>query len=115
LGHLIGLDVHDCGGYPAGVERIQEPGIKYLRMRRTLKEGMVVTVEPGVYFVDAILDEALADPSKSKYLNVYLVKHYQRLVGGVRIEDDVVIRKDGIENLTGWVPKDIADIELWMR
>ena len=60
LGHLIGIDVHDCGGYPKGVERINEPGIKYLRMRRTLKESMVVTVEPGLYFVDAILEPAIS-------------------------------------------------------
>ena len=59
LGHLIGLDVHDVGGYPAGVERINEPGIRYLRMRRKLEAGMVVTVEPGLYFVPGILDEGL--------------------------------------------------------
>ncbi|KAI8927605.1 peptidase M24, structural domain-containing protein [Entophlyctis helioformis] len=111
LGHLIGIDVHDCGGYPAGVERIQEPGIRYLRMRRTLLAGMVVTVEPGVYFVDAILDPALADPNIRKYLNVDVVERFRRTVGGVRIEDDVVILENGIENLTGWVPKEIADIE----
>ncbi len=54
--------VHDVGGYPKGVERIQEPGIRYLRMRRTLLPGMVVTVEPGVYFVDEILNPALGTP-----------------------------------------------------
>ncbi|KAJ1566415.1 hypothetical protein HK405_009896, partial [Cladochytrium tenue] len=59
IGHLLGIDVHDCGGYPTGVERIQEPGIRYLRMRRKLVPGMVVTVEPGIYFVDPILDKAL--------------------------------------------------------
>ena len=61
LGHLLGLDVHDSPkvAYPKGVERIPEPGIKYLRMRRDLVAGMVVTVEPGLYFVDAILQQAL--------------------------------------------------------
>ena len=61
LGHLIGLDVHDAGGYPAGVKRIVEPGIKYLRMRRKLQTGMVVTVEPGLYFIDQFLDNALGN------------------------------------------------------
>lgn len=61
LGHSLGIDVHDCGGYPAGVDRIQEPGIRYLRMRRELLPGMVVTVEPGVYFIDALLDPALSE------------------------------------------------------
>ncbi|KAL2912054.1 hypothetical protein HK105_208483 [Polyrhizophydium stewartii] len=114
LGHLIGIDVHDAGGYPAGVQRIQEPGIRYLRMRRTLQPGMVVTVEPGVYFVDAILDPAIADPAVNKFLNVELVQRFRKHVGGVRIEDDVVILENGIENLTGWVPKSVADIEAVM-
>ncbi|KAJ1332770.1 xaa-Pro dipeptidase [Batrachochytrium salamandrivorans] len=114
LGHLIGLDVHDAGGYPAGVQRIQEPALEYLRMRRTLQAGMVVTVEPGVYFVDAILDPALADPTINKFLNVPVVERFRKHVGGVRIEDDVVILENGIENLTGWVPKEVADIEATM-
>jgi Xaa-Pro dipeptidase len=62
LGHSLGLDVHDAGGYPFGVERIQEPGIRYLRMRRKLQPGMVVTVEPGIYFVDSLLDPAIGNP-----------------------------------------------------
>ncbi|KAJ3290306.1 hypothetical protein HK104_006866 [Borealophlyctis nickersoniae] len=111
LGHSIGIDVHDVGGYPPGTERINEPGIKYLRMRRKLKEGMVVTVEPGCYFVDPILDKAVADPTISAFLNLDVLARFRRNVGGVRIEDDLVVLKDGIENLTGWVPKEIADIE----
>src|SRR5947208_2853605 len=84
LGHLIGIDVHDVGGYPKGVPRINEPGIKYLRMRRTLEEGMVVTVEPGVYFVDALLDNAIADSKLNKYFNLDVLKRFRK-VGGVRI------------------------------
>ena len=110
LGHLIGIDVHDCGGYPAGVERIQEPGIRYLRMRRQLKENMVVTVEPGVYFVDAILEPALANAQVAQFFNIPILERFRR-VGGVRIEDDVVILKDGIENLSGWIPKDMEHVE----
>lgn len=115
LGHLIGLDVHDCGGYPKGVERIDEPGIRYLRMRRQLKENMVVTVEPGVYFIDAILDPAVADPNISRFLNLPVLERFREKIGGVRIEDDVVILKDGIENLTGWIPKTIEEIEKIMN
>lgn len=44
LGHLMGLDTHDCGGYPYGIERIDEPGLKKLRTARKLEEGMVITV-----------------------------------------------------------------------
>ncbi|KAJ3417489.1 hypothetical protein HDV05_003353 [Chytridiales sp. JEL 0842] len=114
LGHLLGIDVHDCGGYPSGVERIPEPGIRYLRMRRDLVAGMVVTVEPGLYFVDPILDKALVDPKLKPFLNADLIETYRQKVGGVRIEDDVVITASGIDNLTGWVPKEIKDIEAIM-
>ncbi|KAJ3022929.1 hypothetical protein HKX48_004840 [Thoreauomyces humboldtii] len=111
LGHSIGLDVHDVGGYPKGVERLTAPGIKYLRMRRTLEPGMAVTVEPGIYFVDPILDKALADPEQAKFLDVAVVERFRKTVGGVRIEDDVIITSSGIDNLTGWIPKEIADVE----
>lgn len=110
LGHLLGIDVHDVSGYPAGVERLQEPAIRYLRMRRTLEENMVVTVEPGVYFIDEILDEALSDLKLSKFINSKVLNNF-RHIGGVRIEDDVLILKDGIEILTRDIPKDMEEIE----
>jgi Xaa-Pro dipeptidase len=110
LGHLIGLDVHDVGGYPPGVERIQEPGIRYLRMRRTLKENMVVTVEPGLYFIDQLLDQALQDHILSKFINASVLDKF-RHIGGVRIEDDVLITSAGIEILTAAIPKQIQEIQ----
>jgi len=62
-------DVHDVGGYLPGISRINEPGIRYLRMRRSLKVGMVITVEPGLYFVDKLIEEALGNvPSQSIFL-----------------------------------------------
>lgn len=65
LGHFLGLDTHDVGGYPKGVDRIERPGIKFLRARRELLPGMVVTIEPGIYFVPAVLKPAIADPEKN--------------------------------------------------
>jgi Xaa-Pro dipeptidase len=112
LGHLIGLDVHDVGGYPQGVQRIQEPGLCYLRMRRTLKANMVVTVEPGCYFTDALVEPAIADPQVSKYLDLDVLAKYRPL-GGVRIEDCVVIKESGYDNLTT-APKEIGEIEAIM-
>lgn len=112
LGHFLGLDTHDVGGYPKGVDRIDRPGIKFLRARRELLPGMVITIEPGLYFVPAVLEPAIEDPSKAKYLDVERVKSLMNF-GGVRIEDDVVVTETGYENLTN-VPKEIADIEKLM-
>ncbi|KAI8867963.1 hypothetical protein GQ42DRAFT_167707 [Ramicandelaber brevisporus] len=109
LGHSIGIDVHDTNGYPKGVERIQEPGIRYLRMRRQLQPGMVVTVEPGFYFVDMLIDEALGKPEFEGVFNVEVLNRFRK-VGGVRIEDNVLITENGIDNLT-IAPKTVAEIE----
>lgn len=69
LGHLLGLRVHDVGGYTEGEERSKEAGLKSLRTRRVLQEGMVITVEPGCYFIDFIIKNALNNPDLKKYLN----------------------------------------------
>ncbi|MDR9419282.1 aminopeptidase P family protein [Gracilimonas sp.] len=109
LGHFLGLDTHDVGGYPKGVDRIDRPGIKYLRVRRDLQPGMVITIEPGCYFVPALLIPAMKDENKSKFLNAdKLTKMYE--FGGIRIEDNIVVTEDGYENLTD-VPKERSEIE----
>ncbi|RKP14362.1 peptidase M24, structural domain-containing protein [Piptocephalis cylindrospora] len=112
LGHLIGLDVHDVGGYPKGVERIDEPGLRYLRMRRTLKAGMVVTVEPGCYFVRHFLEPALKNPKQAAFLNADVIASFMD-VGGVRLEDCVVITETGYDNLTT-APKEVSEVESLM-
>jgi Xaa-Pro dipeptidase len=109
LGHFLGLDTHDVGGYPKGVERIDRPGIKYLRLRRSLQPGMVLTIEPGLYFVPALLKPALKDDEKAKFLNKSKLQEMMDF-GGVRIEDNLIITDEGHENLTD-VPKERADIE----
>ncbi|KAJ1928873.1 hypothetical protein IWQ60_001669 [Tieghemiomyces parasiticus] len=109
LGHSIGLDVHDVAGYPKGVQRIDEPGIRNLRMRRTLQPGMVVTVEPGCYFVKPLLELAFADPQQAQYIDRAVVDKYMN-VGGVRIEDSVLVTETGHDNLTT-VPKEIEEVE----
>ncbi|MGH9858039.1 MAG: M24B family metallopeptidase, partial [Acidobacteriota bacterium] len=111
LGHFMGLDVHDPGGYPKGLERIDEPGIRSLRCGRKLEEGMVITVEPGIYFIDAVLEAAVADPRIARLLTDKL-KHFRKF-GGVRIEDDVVVTDRGAENFTR-VPRSVNEIEMVM-
>jgi len=112
LGHFLGLDTHDVGGYPEGVQRIQEPGIKSLRSGRVLQEGMVITVEPGIYFIAAVIEPALVDPVKSQFLVVERIKQFANF-GGVRIEDDVIVTATGMENMTT-APRTVAEIEAWM-
>ena len=112
LGHLMGLDVHDVGGYPSGTSRIDAPGIRKLRTTRLLEAGMVLTVEPGVYFIDALLEPALKDPVHSRYINAERLAAF-RTFGGVRLEDDVIVTPTGIENMT-LTPRDPDDVEAVM-
>ncbi len=113
LGHFLGLDTHDVGGYPKGVDRIERPGIKFLRARRELQPGMVITIEPGIYFVPAVLEPAIVDPEKNQFLNTEKVE-YLLGFGGVRIEDDIIVTEEGMENMTN-VPKKADEIEGLMR
>jgi Xaa-Pro dipeptidase len=115
LGHLLGTDVHDAGGYLSFTpERRKEIGLKSLRTARTLEENMVVTVEPGIYFIQFLLEKAFADEKISKYFNVDALKEYYDF-GGVRIEDDVLITKDSCVNLSQNLPRTTEEIEFYMK
>jgi Xaa-Pro dipeptidase len=113
LGHFLGLDTHDVGGYPKGVEEIDRPGLKYLRTRRSLQPDMVITVEPGLYFIPALLKPALEDKNALKFLNKEKATSLLEF-GGIRIEDNIIITNEGCENLTH-VPKERRDIEEVMK
>jgi Xaa-Pro dipeptidase len=114
LGHLLGLDVHDVGGYLSDTpKRSTEPGLRSLRTARALKAGMVLTVEPGLYFVDTLLDQALAADSPIAHCFVTEALEAYRGFGGVRLEDDVAITNDGHENFTR-CPRTIEEIEAMM-
>uniref|UniRef100_A0A7S1UG11 Peptidase M24 domain-containing protein n=2 Tax=Phaeomonas parva TaxID=124430 RepID=A0A7S1UG11_9STRA len=111
LGHLIGLDTHDVGGYLAGFpERIQQPGLKSLRTARALEEGMCLTVEPGLYFVDCLLDRAMAEGSEMARFFVPEEIAPYRGFGGVRLEDVVVVTADGVVNYT-LCPRTVEEVE----
>uniref|UniRef100_A0A8C7WGG2 Xaa-Pro dipeptidase n=1 Tax=Oncorhynchus mykiss TaxID=8022 RepID=A0A8C7WGG2_ONCMY len=112
LGHLLGIDVHDVGGYPEGIERVNEPGLKSLRMGRLVQERMVLTVEPGIYFINHLLDQALANPAQSCFINNEVLTRF-RSFGGVRIEDDIAVTASGMELLT-CVPRTVEEIEAFM-
>jgi len=101
LGHLIGLQVHDVAGFAASDRggRIERPqGHPYLRMTRVLEPGMVVTIEPGVYFIDMLLDE-VKQAGNAASINWDRVDFF-RPYGGVRIEDEVLCTGGDADNLT---------------
>ncbi|OJA21141.1 hypothetical protein AZE42_04362 [Rhizopogon vesiculosus] len=114
VGHSLGMDVHDVpsASKPAVNSTIPQDNVghpnfyTYLRLRLPLAEGMVVTVEPGIYFHEHLLKTA----EESEYVNHDVLNKY-REVGGVRIEDDVLITSDGHENLTK-VRSDVEWLEL---
>lgn len=110
LGHLLGLDVHDVGGYlPGQPERPAEAWLSKLRFARTLRAGMYITVEPGCYFIDILMDKALANENLRRFLVVDVYQRFRNF-GGVRIEDDVLITKNGNENFA-IVPRTVEEIE----
>jgi Xaa-Pro dipeptidase len=101
IGHLLGLQVHDVGGLmgdASGTERPRPDGHPFLRLTRELGPGFVVTIEPGIYFIDLLLEEARADHRRS--LIDWDCVDSLRGYGGVRIEDNVVARSEGPRNLT---------------
>lgn len=121
LGHQIGLDVHDLEAfgdrihYPAR-QRSPQFGLGYLRMDMDLAEGMVFSIEPGLYFVPAILRNPEFRSKFKGQVNFekaerYLAMNGGRGFGGIRIEDDVVCTAGGSEVLTASIPKARLEIE----
>jgi Xaa-Pro dipeptidase len=101
LGHLIGVQVHDVGGHMSSeTGTILDPpsGHPFLRLTRTLDENMVLTVEPGLYVIDMLLENLRGSAAEDHIL--WEGVDWLRPFGGVRIEDDVRVTPLGTENLT---------------
>ena len=101
VGHLLGLQVHDVAGFAADVtgREIPKPeGHPYLRLTRRLEPGFVVTVEPGLYFIELLLEAARASPA-GRHIHWDAVERLSPY-GGIRVEDDVVCTTAEPENLT---------------
>ncbi len=101
IGHLLGLQVHDVGGVMddlKGGERQRPEGHPYLRLTRMLEPGVVVTIEPGIYFIDSLLAAAHADERRGHI--DWSVVEALRPFGGIRIEDNVVTTAAAPENMT---------------
>jgi Xaa-Pro dipeptidase len=101
LGHLIGLQVHDVAGFQrddSGGTIDKPPGHPYLRLTRTIEPRMVMTIEPGIYFIDMLLAGLKGKPQASD-IHWEKVDRF-RQYGGIRIEDDVACTDAAPENLT---------------
>ncbi|MFH1357456.1 MAG: aminopeptidase P family protein [bacterium] len=108
LGHLLGLDVHDVG---AGVIPCSTKPHKHMRSSVDLLPNMVVTIEPGIYFLEVYFKSQKERNKYKQYINWSVADKYYT-VGGVRIEDDLLITKKGNINMTQKLVKDVKDIEL---
>ena len=122
LGHMMGMDVHDMEnldqinvGFDAETRPILDQfGTNCLRMGRRLEEGFVVTDEPGIYFIPALIDDWRKSGHCAEFLNFDLLETYKDF-GGIRIEDDILITKDGCRFLgENRIPYHPADVEAFM-
>jgi Xaa-Pro aminopeptidase len=110
LGHMLGLATHDAGGCLAGRQPSDRFGLKWLRADLPLEPGYVVTIEPGIYFIDALLTDPSRRQAFRDTVNWDLVDSL-RGFGGVRIEDDILVTETGAEVLSAAIPKSIQQIE----
>lgn len=120
IGHMLGLDVHDMEdlgdvvGYPEGEPRSTQFGLNFLRLAKQLEPGFVITVEPGVYFIPALIDRWRREGRHAEFIRYDRVQAF-RGFGGVRIEDDVLITEDGSRVLGPAITKSVQDLELAAR
>lgn len=120
VGHMIGLDVHDMEdlgenfvGYDEEVKRSELFGTAYLRLGKRLRPGFVVTVEPGIYFIPALIEKWEKEGKFAEYINYQKVREYIGF-GGIRIEDVVLVTETGYRVLGKPIPKTVAEIEDFM-
>ena len=117
LGHPLGLDVHDMealgeefSGYEGGMERSTQFGLKSLRLAKPLKSGMVITVEPGIYFIPELISLWKAEKKFTSFIRYDKIEKVLPF-GGIRIEDNVLVQPDSGKILGPPIPKEINEIE----
>lgn len=117
LGHMMGLDVHDMEdlgedyvGYTDELKRSPQFGLKSLRLARPLQPGFVLTVEPGIYFIPELIAQWKNEGRHTEFIDYTKVEDYLDF-GGIRIEDNVLVTKEGFRVLGPAIPKTIEAIE----
>ena len=121
LGHMLGLDVHDLEGlgedlvgYNNDIRRSDQFGTAYLRLGKALESGYVITVEPGIYFIPALIDKWRAEGKFVEFIQYEKLESYRQF-GGIRIEDDVLVTDNGSKVLGKPIPKTAQEIEDMMQ
>jgi Xaa-Pro aminopeptidase len=120
IGHMLGLDVHDMEdlgdvvGYPEGEPRSKQFGLSFLRLAKSLKPGFVVTIEPGIYFVPALIDRWMKERRHEAFICYDAVNRY-RGFGGIRLEDDLLVTEGSHRVLGPHIPITVAEVEEAMR
>ena len=117
LGHMLVMDVHDMEGlgetlvgYDETVSRSEQFGLAYLRFARKPKPGYVLTDEPGIYFIPALIDLWRKDKKFAEFIDYEKVEFYKDF-GGIRIEDDILVTENGCRVLGKPIPKTVEEIE----
>jgi Xaa-Pro aminopeptidase len=117
LGHMMGLDVHDMEdlgennvGYDDEISRVDQFGTAYLRLGRRLQTGFVLTVEPGIYFIPALIDKWKSEKINTSFINFDRVDEYVGF-GGIRLEDDILITENGARILGKRIPITVEEVE----
>jgi len=121
LGHMMGLDVHDMEnlgeqyvGYDETISRSTQFGLASLRLARTLVPGFVLTIEPGIYFIPALIGIWKKEKKHADFINYAEVEKYLDF-GGIRVEDNILITEDGARVLGLPIPKTVREIEEFMK
>ncbi len=117
LGHMMGLDVHDMEalgenfiGYNEEVKRSDQFGTAFLRFALPYKPGHVFTVEPGCYFIPELIEKWKAEGKFKEFINYSKIDGYMS-IGGIRIEDNVLINEKGHKVLGKPIPKTVKEVE----
>jgi Xaa-Pro aminopeptidase len=117
LGHMMGLDVHDMEdygqiyvGYDDEIRPIDQFGTAYLRLGRRLQPGFVITNEPGIYFIPALIEKWEKEKINSSFINFAKAKEYLGF-GGIRLEDDVLVTETGARLLGSRLPVNPDEVE----
>jgi Xaa-Pro aminopeptidase len=117
LGHMMGLDVHDMEnlgeeyvGYTDDIKQSKEFGFKSLRLGRALEDGMVLTIEPGIYFIPELIELRKCENKYLEFVNYDKLEEYKNF-GGIRVEDDFLITNKGSRLLGTKLPTTAIEIE----